>query len=304
VVCMANIGCNSVGFATAHSSASIDTKNAIQQSLDLIHFKFPKEVQNIVIKPNMCYYWDHTTGYTTDPRFIGILIDLLRERISNKISISIVESDASAMKCKHAFPILGYERLATQYNVKLVNLTEDKADHVGVRVKHKDFDLLLPHTIRDADLRINVPKIKYMNPVKITCAMKNVFGCNPSPLKYKFHPYLDEIIVALNKIMKFHLSILDGILLLGAFTRKLNMVMASQDPVAFDSAAAQIAGVNPYKVEYLTLARNEGLGQIRYKSYGVDRRVFERQFPRRKLAERFWSTGYDMAVKSGLVKAV
>jgi hypothetical protein len=74
--------------------------------------------------------------------------------------------------------------------------------------------------------------------------------------------------------------------------------------VAFDSAAAQIAGENPHKIKYLTLAKKEGLGQISYNSYGMDRRVFEKQFPRKKRMERFWSFGYNLAVKTGIVKTV
>jgi uncharacterized protein (DUF362 family) len=208
------------------------------------------------------------------------------------------------MKCRYAFPLLGYEKLASERKVNLVNLTDDKTDSLSVRVNGRNFDLMLPHTIRDADLRINVPKIKYMNPIKITCAMKNIFGCNPFPLKYKFHACLDEAIVALNKIMKFDLNLLDGILLLGAFTRRLDLVMASQDPVAFDSAAARIAGESPHKIKYLALAKKEGLGQIEYNSYGVNQRVFEKLFPRKKRVDRFWSFGYDLAVKTGIVKTV
>ena len=43
------------------------------------------------------------------------------------MDIAIVESDASAMRCKYAFSMLGYEKLAKEKNVRLVNLSEDES---------------------------------------------------------------------------------------------------------------------------------------------------------------------------------
>ena len=53
---------------------------------------------------------------------------------------------------------------------------------------------------------------------------------------------------------------LDGNIVAGTGTRRLGLVMASRDPVAIDAAAAKIAGVNPNSIEYIQLARKEGLG--------------------------------------------
>ena len=100
-------------------------KEAIQDSLDLIQYKLPTNIKNVAIKPNLCYYWDYSTGQTTDPKFVAALIDLIREKISPDTDISIVESDASAMKCKYAFKMLGYEKLSQNHDVNLVNLSED-----------------------------------------------------------------------------------------------------------------------------------------------------------------------------------
>jgi len=86
-------------------------KEGIKNAIELIRYKFPTNVKNIVIKPNMCYYWDYSTGQTTDPMFVAALIEILRERISSDVNISIVESDASAMKCKYVFKFLGYEKM-------------------------------------------------------------------------------------------------------------------------------------------------------------------------------------------------
>lgn len=291
-----------VSFVKIQENEAKAVKQAILESLKLISYSFTKGIKNIVIKPNLCYYWDYSTGQTTDPRFVEAIVEILREQISHDVNISIIESDASAMKCKYAFPLLGYKKLAEQNDLRLVNLAEDKTTSTTLTVGGRDFDLPIPETIQAADLRINVPKIKYMNKVKVSSAMKNIFGCNPLPLKYKFHPLLHETIVALTKIMKFHLHILDGVVLLGVFPRKTNLVMASRDPVAFDAAACRIAGHNPRNIRYLTLAQNEGIGNMDYAATGLGSEVFEKSFPRPKLSDKFVSSAYTLAVKTGILR--
>lgn len=289
-----------VSFVKVEKEGNI--RKAIQDSLDLIQYKLPTNIKNIAIKPNMCYYWDHTTGKTTDPRFIATLIELIQDQISADVNISIVESDASAMKCRYAFKMLGYEKMVQHYrNVRLVNLSEYDGEKVEVATGDKRFHFVVPKTILNADLRINVPKIKYLSRTKISCALKNVFGCNPYPEKFSYHSKLDEVIVALNKIMKFDLTILDGIIVSGMQPCKLNLVIASRDPVALDAAASRIAGVNPKSVRHIMLAHQEGLGTISFTSKGMPSEFFEKAYPRQSLKYKAMSTAYRLTTKAGLL---
>jgi uncharacterized protein (DUF362 family) len=269
-------------------------EKAIAHSLQLINYDFPSNTRNIVIKPNMCYYWDYSTGHTTDPRFIAGIINVLREQISPEVNISVVESDASAMKCKYAFKILGYEKLALQHKVSLVNLSEEKCEKITTRVSKYSFDLKVPQIIKNADLRINVPKIKYMGKVKMTCALKNVFGCNPYPQKFVYHPRLGEAIVAVNKAMKFDLCVVDGNIVSGIQALRLGLVMASKDPVAIDCVAARIANVNPKSMRCVQLASKEGIGKTTFVSKGVGWQFFGARYPRRGVQSKFTSKAFDV----------
>lgn len=278
-------------------------KRSILRSLNLISYNLPSHIKSIVIKPNMCYYWDHSTGQTTDPKFVAALIDVIRDQMPRDVDISIVESDASAMKCKYAFRLLGYEKLSQDYDVKLVNLSEDKCNHVKVTVGNQPFHLMMPQTIQNADLKINVTKIKYsLKDIKITCALKNIFGCNPYPKKFRFHPKLNETIVALNKIMKFDLSTVEGIIVSGAQPRKLGMIMTSTDPVALDAAAAKIAGINPRTIKYLQLAEKEGLGRASFIPKGVPLQYFRDRYPRKGVMKEMMGKAYGIITGLGLNK--
>ena len=237
-------------------------KQAITQSLDLIDYTFNKNIKKVVIKPNLCYYWDCSTGQTTEPQFVSDLIDLIRQQTSPDVDIAIVESDASAMRCKYAFRMLGYEKLAQEKNVRLVNLTEDQSQNKDVSCNGNNYNFMVPKTIQDADLKINIAHIKYtVDPIKLTCALKNIFGCNPNPKKFKYHKDLGNVIVALNKAMKFDLRLLDNNIASGIQPRKIGFVMASQDPLAIDVAAAKIAWLNPSKIPYFAVAEKEGVGK-------------------------------------------
>lgn len=281
-----------------------EVRKAIEESLGLIQYKFPKGIKKIVIKPNMCYYWDFTTGHTTDPKFVATLIELIRDQISTNVEISIVEADASAMKCKYAFRMLGYEKMVQHYdNVRLVNLSNDEGEEVKVAVKDQTLSFTLPKTISDADLRINVPKVKYMSLTKISCALKNIYGCNPYPEKFKYHKNLDTVIVGLNKIMHFDLTILDGIIVSGTTPRKLDLVMSSQDPVAFDAIASKIAGVNPKSVRHIMLAHEEGLGRLTFTSKGINPKIFTKSFPKPSLTSKVLVTAYKLAIKTRLLNS-
>ncbi len=276
---------------------------AILDSLNLIRYQLPNDVKNVVIKPNMCYYWDYSTGQTTDPNFVATVIEIVREKTSPDVNISIVESDASAMKCKYAFKFLGYEKIAEQYHVKLINLSEAEAEPVKVKVKDQNFNFMIPQIIKDADLRINIPKIKYMAPTTISCALKNIFGCNPYPKKFKLHSKLSETIVALNKIMQFNLCILDGIIVLGGSqVSNLGLVMASRDPVAMDTAAATILGVNPKSVEHIILAEKEGIGKTSFTAKGMNLNYFKDKYPTKNLTDKAITLGYRLVCALGLEK--
>jgi len=282
-----------VSLTKIRSASQNSMKRAISESLGLIDYSFKNKVINIVIKANLCYYWDYSTGQTTDPKFVAALIDLIRERVSTNTDISIVESDASAMKCKHVFRMLGYEQLAKDYNVKLVNLSEDSCEIIQVTAGKQSFSLPVAKTILQADLKINVPKIKYtMDPIKLTCALKNIFGCIPFPRKFRYHPRLGEAIVAANKAMPFDLCVIDGNIVSGVQPRRLGFVMASRDPVAIDAAAAKIAGLNPNRIKYIQLAQQEGLGTTHCVEKGLPLHYFEKSYPRKNLEKKLMGSAY------------
>lgn len=284
---------NKVSFVKRGPGKAIES--AIKESLDLIDYKIDEKISNIIIKPNMCYYWDYTTGQTTDPRFVEAIINYLRAEYDQQFNISIVESDASAMKTKYAFKMLGYEKMAERNNVTLVNLSDLETIKKTVLVNGNSYEFDVPTIFHDNNLLINVPKIKFMGfNIHMTCALKNMFGCNPHYRKYIYHDNISEIIIALNKLIKTDLCIVDGLYVSGYAPKKIDLIMASGDSVAVDAAAARILKVSPEKVPYIGFAEKENLGTSKYTPVGYDQNYFRDTYPGKTLSSQFLRFGLQM----------
>ncbi|MEM3443165.1 MAG: DUF362 domain-containing protein, partial [Candidatus Bathyarchaeia archaeon] len=100
-----------------------DIGKAVTKAFEVLNFNFNEKIKCVVIKPNLCYYWDYSTGETTDPRTVSAVVDFIRDCLGKDVSIIVAEADASAMKTKYAFKALGYEDLSRTKNVQLVNLS-------------------------------------------------------------------------------------------------------------------------------------------------------------------------------------
>ena len=174
-------------------------EGVVFKALDLLNQDWASDVDSVVIKPNLCYYWDYSTGETTDPRVVSAIIDYVRGRTGKDARILVAEADASAMRTKYAFKVLGYDRLSSDKDVELLNLSEGETVEREVTVRGEKIALSVNKVLLDSDLTINVPKLKYHRSVGLTCALKNMFGSIAVPRKARYHSRLSDVIVAINK---------------------------------------------------------------------------------------------------------
>lgn len=259
---------------------------AITKAVELSGLKFKKEIKKIAIKTNTCYYWKSTTGETTDPKFIEATIDYLRTVTKNP-KISIVESDATAMRANHAFKALGYEKLATKKNVELINLSEQPLIDLPNNTNPLFEKIKIPKILTEVDLFISVPKLKLHSLTKMTCALKNQFGCIPFHRKVEFHDHIHKTIAFINKLVSPDLFIVDGTIVNGKNPKKLDLVMASSDPVAVDTVAAKIVGLNGKRLKFIQESEKIGVGTTNFHCIGDNLEHFAEEFPRKSFLSNF-----------------
>lgn len=239
-----------------------EISEAVSKALDTLNYDLNDKINTIIIKPNLCYYWDYSTGETTDPRVVSAVIDWVRQRTKKEGCIFVAEADASAMMTKYVFKMLGYEKLSQQKNVKLFNLSGGEIINKEVVVEEEKIILPINKILLNSDLIINVPKIKYHRTLGFTCALKNMFGAISKPRKYVYHKHLSNIIVGVNKIIKTNIVLADGIIIAGKTPKKIGAIMASDDALVADLVAARIMGYDPSSIAYLKLAMKEKIGNI------------------------------------------
>ena len=251
-------------------------------AIDKSGFKFPKGINTAMLKVNLRYYWDSSTGETTDPRIVSAIVDYIRHSGGAGIDIIIAEADASAMRTKYAFRMLGYEELAQRKKVRLINLCECEKVERKVVVNDREFSLPIARQMLDADLLVNVTTLRTHRLTTISCCLKNMFGAIAVPRKIVYHPHLNEVIVGINKLVKPHFAVVDGIISLGKTPIRMGLVLAGDDQLAVDVVAAKIMGYNPRRIRHLRLARKEGVGvSENIEIHGVeDLAKFSKVFPR------------------------
>jgi ferredoxin len=133
--------------------------------------------------------------------------------------------------------------------------------------------MFIAKPIFDADVVINLPKLKTHSAAIYTGAVKNVFGCIPGLRKAWYHKSapepgdFGEIISDIHKAGRFHLHIMDGITAMqgegptAGEVYNANKILISTDPLALDTIGAKMIKINIDSVPILATAKKRGIGE-------------------------------------------
>jgi len=232
-----------------------------------------RDDDSIVIKINLCDFRMPETGAVTHPIFLEATLNYLRSSFK-RLNIFIVESDATVARPDLLIRWLGFEPILKKYDAKYVNLTREKINRMHIKGRYFQ-EIKVPNIMATSDYFISMAKLKTALLTKITCSLKNQFGCIPTPRKIKFHTSLDDAIVDINLGIKPDYCIVDGIVGMGGVKGpnlgipiKAGIVVSGKDPVSVDAVCARIMGFNPYLIGHIRKAQASGVGKIRYKLVG------------------------------------
>jgi uncharacterized protein (DUF362 family) len=154
---------------------------------------------------------------------------------------------------------------------------------------HEVFEeILIPKMFAGRNI-VHLPTVKTHGHTTTTGSIKNAFGGLIPRYRHHAHRKIHEILVDLLAIQReIHPGIftaMDGCICgNGAGPRTMepftgNVIMASDDPVSIDAAAAKIMGFDPMKIEYIRKAHDLGLGNgdlSQLEILGMDRSEFNR----------------------------
>lgn len=251
--------------------AQEDERQALHRILSAV--PLPHSAERIAIKLNLCDYRRPETGAVSHPVVVGALLQELRERYP-RAEMSLCENDSSDTLVRHMWAYLGLDAIASRMEARCVSLSSGA--WIEVPIKGRRFDAVeVPQLLLESDLFINHPKLKTHGKTKITCALKNLFGCYRPKDKRPYHKYLDDAIVDINLALRPHLTVVDADLCVEGnrgptqgLPKKVGLFIAGSDSVAVDAFCARLMGFRPRGVGHLRKAARAGVGSMRYELVG------------------------------------
>ena len=234
----------------------------------------------VLIKPNMVGGFPPETGETTDPRMVGVIVEMAFEAGAEEVLVGEGEPYVPISELKRRFlnrPVPSTDPLHTQYERilrkvggRLVDFSADGWETIEVPDPIAFDKIRIARAILNCDVLIGAPTLKTHHLAGITVALKNLYGAIPRSEKGLYHRLdrVEEIIVDINKVRTSDMVIVDGshtILHWGKIdeyleTRSLSLTLAGFDPVAVDAVSAKILGLNPRSLRFLVWAEEAGLG--------------------------------------------
>ncbi len=232
-----------VSVVRCSSYSSKEVRKAIEESLKNIDFKFKKNMK-ILIKPNILGSYKPEQAITTHPVIIEELCKILK-----KFNAEIYIGDSSQENTDIAFETSGIKKLSKY--ARIINF-----DNLPKRL----FDIgnqkiFLPEILFQADLIINLPKMKTHGLTNVTLSIKNLFGCIPGKQKQNIHmtfPHpkdFSRFLAKLHEKIKPQLNIIDGITGIqgegpGNLGEKINpeIIISGTNAIATDIIASEFMG--------------------------------------------------------------
>jgi len=212
--------------------------------------------KKVLLKPNILTDASPEKAISTHPVFLEAVIILVKEWGASKI---LVGDSPGVQSPGFTARQSGIRDAALRNGAEWVDFTKGKVDLEFPEGKvHRRFSMT--KAVNDADVIINLPKLKTHQLMFFTGAIKNTFGLVPSLAKSRFHVKYSSredfaaMLVDLNLLVKPAYAFMDGVLSMegpgpGSGTpRKTGLVLASSNMLAIDIAVCRIIGYPAEKI--------------------------------------------------------
>lgn len=224
---------------------------------------FVKRGDRVLLKPNLLTGSRPTKECTTRPELVRAVAEMVME-VGGKPFLGDSPAFGSAKGVATANGLLP---ILEDLNIPIVEFHGKRYQTVNDNFNH----LLLSKEAMEADVIINLPKVKSHMQLTVTLGVKNLFGCVPGKMKAWWHfeagkdtTRFGEMLVETARAINPNLTILDGIIghegngPSGGEPRALGVLAASDNVFALDRAVLEILKVDPLKVP--TVAASQILG--------------------------------------------
>ena len=235
-----------------------------------------KPGQKVLIKPNLAFQAPPESFAVVDPRVVEAVVAYFKEN-SKAGEIWVGDNPSLGMhvgRAKPAFAASGMEEAARRGGAdKVIYFDETEVVEVDIPEAKVFKKAAIFKPVLDADVIINLPKMKVHLAGTVTLALKNWNGIipnvHPSGQQQGAHRIdLGQKFADLYRAVKADLTIIDGIIGMegqgphAGTPVEMNLIIAGNDMVATDAVTSYIMGFDPMEVPAVRCAGTEGLGEI------------------------------------------
>ncbi|AZR72910.1 hypothetical protein BBF96_05600 [Anoxybacter fermentans] len=231
---------------------------------------FVKPGQKVLLKANLLMAKKPEEAATTHPAVVHAVAELVHEADGKAIIGDSPGGPFNRTLLQRVYRRTGMEAVAVATGAEL-NWEFGFVKHSFPEGKILK-NVTVGKYIKNADLIINLPKLKTHGLTKMTGGVKNLFGAIPGLLKAEYHlnmQKIDDFADALIDIALFvspGLTIMDGIIGMegegpsGGKPIELNTLLVSPNPFALDVVMAELVKIKPEKIPTIKMAKKRGLG--------------------------------------------
>ena len=227
----------------------------------------------VLLKVNLIGPKTADTASITDPVFVRALTRILKDQ---GCKVWIGDSSGGAIAgiapTAKSLVVSGLDKVAAEEGATLKNFDREGVVEVVITDGYTE-KMYLAKPMFEADLVINLPKLKTHSAQIYTGAVKNLFGCIPGLKKADYHRIAPDpkdfgmIIADIHKAVKVDLHIMDGIIAMQGEGPTAGQVyhagklLMSRDPLALDIVAAAMLGMKRADIPILDSAAERGIGK-------------------------------------------
>ena len=242
---------------------------------------FVKPGMKVLLKVNLIGPKTSETASVTHSEFVRAITKILKKM---DCTVWIGDSSGGAIAgiapTTQSFEVSGLNKVALEEGAEIKNFDREGVMECNITSDYGN-KLYLAKPVFDADLVINLPKFKTHTAGIYTGAVKNVFGFIPGLKKAEYHKLLPDpknfgsMLADIHENSKIALHIMDGITAMqgegptAGDVYNGHKILISTDPLALDTVAAKMIGLDIMDIPILNAARERNLGQWKLENIQV-----------------------------------
>lgn len=231
--------------------------------------KYIKPGMKVVLKPNLVMKKRPEEAATTHPALVYILASMIQEAGG---IVTIAESPGgphTEAVLRGVYSVCGMQKVATETGLRLnYDLSYTDVDNPSGKYLKK---VTVIKPLLEADLVINLPKLKTHGQMVYTGAVKNMFGAVPGGLKAEYHMKMAKYDEFANTLIDIFLAVKPALNIMDAVIgmdgrgptagnpKQIGLILAGEDAFALDLAALSIINLKPGDVPVIRQAIARGL---------------------------------------------